>query len=826
MGNRASIRKAELYASDLPWNVYQAEDLGPSIMGFCREHEPYFRRWARTWFENFMFIYGNQHIRWSKRYGFAVDYDHLAKQSTNFALYVYTNVVRTITESLASAIYSNLPTWETQAMDESGLKGKRFEKIVQKFLDCYMQRLMMDKEFTAAALIYVTFGQFAADVNWRYNLGRLTEIPRLQRVQRPVYSDYMAPNQFTGGLLEVPTSVADQYGNPVTENIWEPKTDASGRQIIDKIFSGDAGVDMLTPFEYRREMGTNGFHKTRWAERFRLLDYDQFMDEYHRLPGKTDFYDQVRPVFHDETVFNFAVRHYMRMQFVTSPTLSDNDGAPFFFSSKMFRYKVFVVEHYDRPHPIKWPLGRRVIVANGFCTHITTPSYSTSKLDGWHPYVEAQWMAVPPSSISSGPVNDAVRKNRELNVLDSLRATAVRRNMGSQLLFKTGSGLNPQMFSGEPGIAHECNDPYAVRWLHDDMPIPPVMARFREMDKEDIYESSAAIEAVRGAPSTGASSGYQEKQREEREEKRIAPARKAYEYAVAGIGEKLFACVRANARDKLDPEVMGFLKRSAAGEYSTQDVIALLTTPVDYGVDIKIVKSSMALKSKATMQATLQELAGGALGQRLASDAKVLDQYLKFFDADQFRDSSAPQRDRAQRENEAFLDLLRLGPNTEGIKLPIVVFEDSDEIHEAEHDEFIVKNFDELRNHQWLMMVIMSHKEQHRIQRMEKQGTIAPGASQQIGGMMAQASAVSKPNLTTIQFMTEQQRALGPPPVPGQPQGQEPQASGGAAPAPAPGQAGGGQPPPTGGQSQRPAAPSSQTPAGKRQSVATRGGMQ
>ena len=280
---------------------------------------------------------------------------------------------------------------------------------------------------------------------------------------------------------------------------------------------------------------------------------------------------------------------------------------------------------------------------------------------------------------------------------------------------------------------------------------------------------------------------------------------------------------------------MGFLKRSAAGEYSMQDVIAVMTAPLDYGVDIKVVKSSMALQSKATMQATLQELGRGPLSQRLAQDAKVLDKYLKYFDAETFRDSSAPHRDRAQRENEAFLDMLRLGPHTEGLKRPIVLFEDDDALHEAEHDEFIVQNFDELRNHPWLLETIYAHKEQHRIQRQEKEGAVMPGTSQQIGGMMAQSSSIAKPTLTTIAYATEQKRmqeeAAGAQPQPAQPAGE---AGGGPSPPgpPQPQQQGGGsqerQPKPAGQPGPRPMnaqAPSSQSPSGRRQNPGMQGGM-
>ena len=807
------INNAALFAKDLPWNCFRPEDLGPVVMNFVNDHEPFFRRWAQIWYENFQFLYGNHNIKWSRKYGFAVDYDFL-RTSGPFSMRAQTNIARVICEALASFIYGNVPDWEVETMDESSTRGKRFRKIVQKMLEAYMERLVLQKDFKAAAMIYALFGQVGFDVDWDPMAGQLLELPRYQKIQAPVFSTYMAPNQMTGGLIEVPTQMVDSGGQPLFEQRWEEVLDQQGRQIIDKLFAGDVRVQALTPFEYRREMGQYGMHKTRYVQRFKLMDYDEFIDQYQKVGGQTPEFAKVRPVYSDPMVYNMALRHFMRMQFTAPPSLDDGFGrTQNVFKSSLFKYKVFVVEHWDKPHDKKWPQGRRVVVANGSCTHITAPNYNTNKVDGWHQLLEAQWLVAPPNSIAAGPLNDVIRKNKELDVKDSIIATSVRRNMGAPLLVDINSGIDPQRLSGEPGIALEVNDIMGARYLHDEIPIPPVITRLRELDKEDIYESSGALEALRGEKSAGSSSGYQEKQREEREEKRLSPARHEFENAVSGVGEKMFACLKANVR-KLDDYVMGFLKRSAAGEYTTQDVIAVLTSTVDYGVDIKVVRSSMAIKSKATQQATLQELAKGVLAQRLGQDARVLDEYLKYFDIETLRDDSAPHRDRAGQENEVFMDMLRLGPNTEGIAKPLVLFEDDDAIHLAEHTRNWVQNFNEFRNNEAFMLEYIAHMEHHRIQQGEKQAQYPPGTATQTDAMVAQARGASLPTPQQV-FVGTQQRQM-------QQQQQQAQAQGGQTlPNPAPRQTSQGGPGPG---KLDPRAPSQNTPAGQKQSVAMQGG--
>lgn len=747
--NSSNINKAALYAKELPWNCFAPDQLGPVLMNFVNDHEPFFRRWAEVWYENFQFLFGNHNVKWSRRYGFAVDYDFLRRDNSS-AMRANTNIARVVVEALASFVYGNVPEWVAEAMLESSIKGKSFGKIAQRILECYNERLLLHKELKAAAVTYALFGQVAMEAEWNRRAGQLLEIPRYRKTQLPSYSTYMAPNMATGGLIEIPTQLVGPSGQPYMESTWDYVRDTQGRVIVDKVFAGDVSVNVLTPFEYRRQIGTYGMHKTRYVQRFKLMDYDEFLDAYDGIDGKTSKYAQIRPVYSDPMVYQMAIRHFMRMQFTAPPSVTDgfrrNQNV---FKSALFRYKVFVIEHWDHPHEKKWPLGRRVVIANGECVAITAPDYNTNKQDGWHQLVEAQWMSAPPNSIAAGPTNDVIRKNKELNVKDSLVATAVRRNMGSELLVKVGGGYDPQKKTGEPGNIQEVNDVNSVRWLHDDMPIPPVMSRLRELDKEDVYETSGAMDALRGAPSSGASSGYQEKQREEREEKRLGPARKEFEDMVSGLGEKVLSCLKANVV-QLNDSVMGFMKRSAAGEFAVQDVVSFLKSTIDYGVDIKVKKSSMAIKSKATMQATLQELAGGVLNQRLTTDAKVLDEYLKFFDAETLRDSSAPHRDRANRENEIFLDMLRMGPDLDGMQQPIVLLEDDDVIHMGEHDECLIKNFEEFRNNPIMLQRFLEHKERHRLQQQEKEGQLMPGAALQTGQMQQMAMQSAQPTVQTI----------------------------------------------------------------------------
>ncbi len=758
---QSNVARARAFAPQQPWNTFDVDDLGPNIMGFIMDQEPFYRRWAQRWYENFQFLFGNQNLKWSRRNDYAVDYDFLLRRTPAINQKVQTNLVRLITESLASFIFGATPDWEVEAMNESSVKGKRFKVIVQKVLECYMERLSMGTEFSIGSVMFALYGQLAWKIDWKANGGSILEIPKYNKIMAPQFTDYMAPNPVTGGLFEVPTQILGSNGQPAFGERWEHAIDQFGKQIMERVMSGDVNIDTLSPFEYRRPMGSPGMHKDKFIEQIRILDYDEYLDDYEAVPGHTKNWGQVRPVFHDQTLYAFAAKHYLRMQMTTPPSFNETfKRADNVFRNATFRQKVIVIEHYDKPHPTKWPLGRKVVITNGVCTHVTTPTYHTNKMGGWHPFIEAQWMKVYPSSIASGPLNDVVQKNRELNIKDSLIATSVRRNMGSILLNKIGNGVDKDQLTGDPGQVVDCQDPFgAMKWLHDEMPISPIIDKLRQNDKDDTYEVSGAGDALRGERSENVGSGYQQRQLKEQEERRLTSANLNWEAAISGVGEKLFSCLKTNVVS-LGPDVMGFLMRSAAGQYSTSDVVALLTSPIDYGVDIKVKKSSMAIKSRATMQATLQELSKEpAVAQRLASDAKVVDEYLKIFDVKTFRDSSASHRDRAQRENETFVDMMRLGMNLEGIPEPRVLYEDDDYIHMAEHAEFEIQNADEIMANQDFMMKFLLHQETHRMQAMEKEGNLLPGASLKSQEMQMLAMQQQPPNAQVIN-MDSRGRAL------------------------------------------------------------------
>lgn len=781
--------KMEKYCGHLPWVCRDPKKLGRVISEFSEKYDRAMGPWYERWFTNFQFIYGNHRFQWSQQYGFPLDVDFLSRGKKSVNSRSQTDLSRTIFESLVSTLFGNAPDWEAIAMDDNAARNRRFKDITEKSLGAFYEKLLMEKEIKGFVQNIVAYGISTFKTDFDLTSGQIEEIPEFES-REVILHETIAKSADPMGLLNSIVEQSDSSGGPLKETRVVPALDEQGKPKVNRRWMGQPRIRTRTPFEHRRELCAGGSQHARWHQDVRIMEFSDFIAEYGNLEGRTEFFDKVRPGLIHATATSFAIRHFMRMNFLTP----QNDMAYWMraetaLSHDFLKSKVMVIEHYDKPNIEHWPEGRLTVVVNGYATHITKPQYRTNKIDGWHPFSEAMWMNVNPSPMPSGPMDGVTRKNRELDDADSLIDTMMRRNMGAMILYKTGNGFDSQAVFGEPGQLIDVDDVNGVRILKDDQPIPPVLEKLREMKKQDAYETSGSGDALRGEKPAGVEAGYAFRLLEEREQRRITHVRRAIEGAVSNAGEKLIACLRAMGRG-FGPDIVGYMMRNSAGGFSAADIKAFIEMPLSFGVDVSVRSGSMQAKSKATQQATYLDLIQKSpiIANRL-QDADVLDRILQEFDADVLRDRSSVHRDRAKKENDILIDISQQGPDVM-LPMPVVCENDNHLIHLDEHESEYVRRFDEFQTDEFALQVWNLHMEMHRFYEKQNKGEIPPGSMHNFRQLAAQAGSnlpddlggtLQKAGALQQKRAMDKQQAL--PPAQG---GQQPGAPGGQPPPGAP----------------------------------------
>lgn len=739
----------------MPWNTNDVRELEAAINNLSNIADYVNRRWSQKWFETFQFVIGNQNLKWSKTYDFAVDSDNLT-QDFSSARRSQTNLTRTIVESLSSMLYNQLPELYFESRYDNSSHAYRLAKVLEGLKKCYDERLQLHDEFDFGSVIYSIYSMLYSKVSYKKGAGSKLKTPKQRVVQKPRMTTAIETDPQTGEQIMVPVPTFDEAGNIVMMDVYENVTDEVGNTVYDERMTGDVCVDMLTPFEVSADHTAKTFSKIKWIQQARVMDYDEFMEEFYDQPGAIhEILDRVQGGVISGPSQNIAMRHMLRTLYSSPPTM-DSAGRSFASPFNFFKNKVFVIEHYDRPsegHPLRptpWlKEGRRSVMVNGYLGLMSTPQYRMNTTSGWHPFNQCRWMPLAQVGQSSGPLTDSAQKNRELNMTDSMMSHAIQRDSASVLLVNETSSLDKNKITGEPGQTHYVTgDPStAAAYLRNGQPLPPLVNLFRETQKQDMFELSGALEATRGERSTGATSGFQARLYEERERKRVSKATNNWEGFLAATYMKMFSCFQQNVTI-MDPNVISRVQRATQNQATASDVLNFLNGPLDFGIDATVRAGSTRTKSQAAKQQDIQEAMNNpAVAQRVMQDPAMLDAYLEQMGIEAFRDVSSVHRERARKENMWFYDALNWGPEQIMANIgtaPTAIGQDDDLQHYQQHMRDFVENFDRYQKNPTLLKMFDFHMEQHKANAKVKAGEQHPLIMRVFSQMFDMATATAE----------------------------------------------------------------------------------
>lgn len=735
----------QFMSSLMPWTTNDFRELEVAINTLAMQADYENRRWAQKWFEAHQFVLGNQSFKWSRQFDFAIDTDFL-KNGGDARRNAQTNMSRVVLESLASALYSQLGELVFETKYDATSRGTRLVKVLEAIAECYNERLAMHEELDLGSTTGTLYSKAYAKVWFDKRAGGRFRRPKQQPSKQPKMTTRQEVDPLTGESVTVAVPVLGPDGQPVMYDTFENVVGPDGKPIWEWAPAGDAELEFCTPFEVNRDGSAKTFKKSKWIQHIRVMDEDDFFEEFEGEPGIIEEeFRKIKGGVINANMRNMAFRHFLRAMYSSPPTL-DFNGQMSMSTMLSLRNKVLVIEHYDRPsqghkmRPKPWlKEGRRAITANGRLFLVSTPQYRTAgRADGWHPFLEFKWLGLPPSAQATGPMSDTVAKNREINLTDTLQSLSMQRSAGAHVLVNELSGLDKNKLTGEPGMTHYVTgDPSnAVHFAADKNPIPSAVVNYRQQQKEDIYEVSAALDGQRGERLPNEKSGYHARINEERERKRISKAEANWHNVVSGIYMKLFSCLQQNVV-RFDQSVVARLVRSAEGEISEADVMDFLNGPLDFGVDAKVKWGSMRLKSHATQIADAQEmLANQVVAQRLITDPGVVDNLMDFMGITVLRDVTSVHRDRARRENARFYDLINV-KNPQQLAqhiatMPVVLWQDDDMVHLIEHVRDFLTNEEKYLRNPALMRAwdvhFVHHEQNHKAKLAEQSPYVASQA--------------------------------------------------------------------------------------------------
>ena len=738
------------YCQDLPWCVDDVDKLGNVVTNFYYNQSRMIAPKARQWFQNVNFFYGNQNLRWSNYLSAPVvsDFMPLAGKRRSGAFRTQSNFIRVVGESLLALIASRNAVPSVSVKSKFSTMSSLVKPIAKARLDYFNDHLELPIKFREAALGLIVFSEIAGKVEYCRSKGYMQKYQVMQEVQQPVMKVTQELDPASGLYMEMQVPDVDPMtGQPVTQTVTVPKRDSRGNVVFNHAWSGDTDFRIVTPFELFRDYDSDFYESKRIGE-VRIIDYDDWLSEYSELGGKTEYFDMVRPGASTDFVYQIMLMHFLRTKFMAPDGYSQTSSP--FNSNWNLMNKVLIIEHYDRPHPQKWPNGRKLVIANGMCTHrIMKQDYYTTKKDGWHPYNWAGWLVCPPVSFANGPIDDVISKQQDINYTETLINTKLHRAFGGVTLVKTNA-FDKDKLTGEPNqsiYTPNVND--AIRFAHDENAIEPAIPQIEDRKKDDLFTISGAQEAIRGERSENASSGFAQKVIDEREQRRLTPGKRSLEQYVKKAYEKIQACDRATTNFS-DPRVQELLK-TALGNVTASQLKIYMDQAIDLGLDISIDADSMAYESEAAKKAEVRELLGTPFGQIVFQSPELTDRFKDFFGLDDFKDQQSLHVDNAQCENDAFFALLYGSIDTMDLNaMPKVIPEQSDDIHLAEHDKFIITNQKSLENNPELFQLIITHKQHHEDQKIRKQ--------------MAQANNDMQSQQMFAQMQMQKQMMMGQPP--------------------------------------------------------------
>lgn len=555
-----------------------------------------------------------------------------------------TNYVFDAYQTLKSYMIKNKPRSSVTPNTQT-YRDKSAAKIGNLILEGNWERLKEPANYEYAASCIITYGTVFKKSYWDTTTISMAKVPRMETVQ----------------TMQGPQEV--QAKDPMT-----------GEVLYDELPLGDVNTEVIEPYRIALDPLATDLHKARWIMEYSIQPLDYITEVYGKQEeGYTGRVADVKA----ESQLNNSLQRFANLKNSSGVKghamgSSATEGMP--------ENCAVLKDYYERP-TMKYPKGRRVVVANGICLYSGATDFEGPEQGDWHPYSECRWELVPGRFWGKAPLDPIVEIQKQVNSIDSVIVLTRKTVAIPQKLLPLGCGVPKGSWTGRPGQEIEYRDtggskPEIIPPSGVDMQV----FQEREQRKDDIKNISGAIDILKGDRPPGVTAASALNLLYEVGTGKLFPILDRWKVFVESDQKKQLKLVGRKYKEPR-PDFIRTLKMKNT-ELSEQEIDRFIGSDLYDNYNVVVEAGSNIPKLQAAKQAQLQEAAqSGTLN--LESPANRIE-FNRQMGISGFDNDVGADVKRAEWENDL---LENVQQNPQNAQMAMVMEFDKDDVHIDVHEK-------------------------------------------------------------------------------------------------------------------------------------------
>jgi hypothetical protein len=411
-----------------------------------------------------------------------------------------------------------------------------------------------------------------------------------------------------------------------------------------RIDKGDTFVDLFSPLEVIADYnnGNRNIDRGDFIMEFGLSTVDKIKRAYDlKEKGYTGLAKNIQK--DPDTNYTLSVLNRLK-------TTASNEGGGDDLSSEDAALRI---ETYI--HPIKkHEKGLMIVTGGDEVVYIDECKYTLNDGTNWNPYSEFQWTKDPLSHLGLSIVEQITALNERYNTIDALIILNRRLNVAPQWVYKIGSLIANQQFTGAPGASYGYKGDTPPQRMPG-LPLDGSVWKEKEDIKQRMTEIAGDNEVLSGERPQGVTTASQMNMLLNQSYGKFNPKTQRWEKCWEKAMTKKLNNMKKFMKESR-PEIVSEIQiknpkmpKAVIEDFFTDDGIA-----IGDNLQVRVEVGSTLPRSEAYEQEKYKEMAQAGMFGPLDPNINPLGnkEYLRKMGIENFPHQTNPQLDRAQNEND------------------------------------------------------------------------------------------------------------------------------------------------------------------------------